>query len=159
MAKQDDYIKTALRIPKSLHARLTAQADSKGRSLNAEFISSLDGAAEFDFPPDLKLRLEAEAEKAGRPYNSEVVERLAGSLERDPQRDQKVIELQTRLINTLASHLKNVAEIAKPGNPSRAEQLDFIIDLAESLRTGDYATSATLASEMFEWAKAREANK
>ncbi|MGK5044930.1 Arc family DNA-binding protein [Janthinobacterium sp. GB4P2] len=42
MAKQDDYIKTALRMPKTLHARLAAQAEAKGRSLNAEFIACLE---------------------------------------------------------------------------------------------------------------------
>lgn len=43
MAKQDDYIKTALRIPRALHARLTEAAEARGRSLNAEFVARLMG--------------------------------------------------------------------------------------------------------------------
>lgn len=81
MAKQDDYIKTALRMPKALHARLTAQAEAKGRSLNAEFIASLDGGIGSDLPLELKARLELEAEKTGRSFIAELVARLEASLD------------------------------------------------------------------------------
>lgn len=81
MAKQDDYIKTALRMPKALHARLTAQAEAKGRSLNAEFIASLDGGAGADVPLELKTKLEEAAELAGRSFNAEIAARLQASLD------------------------------------------------------------------------------
>lgn len=42
MAKQDDYIKTALRIPRALHAQLMAEAEARGASLNAQFIARLE---------------------------------------------------------------------------------------------------------------------
>lgn len=38
MATQDDYIKTALRLPRHLHADATVAAGEAGRSLNAELI-------------------------------------------------------------------------------------------------------------------------
>lgn len=41
MATQDDYIKTALRLPRDLHAELTSSAQLLGRSLNAEIIERL----------------------------------------------------------------------------------------------------------------------
>lgn len=51
MATQDDYIKTALRLPRALHAELLASAESKGRSLNAELIANLQGQADKDSAP------------------------------------------------------------------------------------------------------------
>ena len=42
MAKQDDYIKTALRLPADLHARIQLAAEKAGRSMNAELINRLD---------------------------------------------------------------------------------------------------------------------
>jgi len=49
MATQDDYIKTALRLPRELHEKLQLAAKEKGRSMNAEIISRLviDSAAEL----------------------------------------------------------------------------------------------------------------
>jgi hypothetical protein len=38
---QDDYMKTALRLPRDLHARIQEAATSAGRSLNAELIARL----------------------------------------------------------------------------------------------------------------------
>lgn len=46
MATQDDYIKTALRLPRELHGRLLDSAETKGRSLNAELIDRLQGGGE-----------------------------------------------------------------------------------------------------------------
>lgn len=49
MATQDDFVKTALRLPRSLHAHIQAAAAAAGRSMNAEIIDRLqadpDGAA------------------------------------------------------------------------------------------------------------------
>lgn len=44
MAKQDDYIKTALRLPRELHADLRQSAQQMGRSLNSDIISRLLGS-------------------------------------------------------------------------------------------------------------------
>jgi predicted HicB family RNase H-like nuclease len=41
---QEDYIKTALRLPPDLHARLKSDAEIAGRSLNAEIVMSLQRA-------------------------------------------------------------------------------------------------------------------
>lgn len=41
---QDDYIKSSLRIPRTLHAELMAAADFNGRGLNAEIMDRLRAA-------------------------------------------------------------------------------------------------------------------
>ncbi|MFT4068953.1 Arc family DNA-binding protein [Paraburkholderia sp.] len=41
MATQDDYIKTALRLPRHLHADISVSAENAGRSMNAEIIDRL----------------------------------------------------------------------------------------------------------------------
>jgi hypothetical protein len=43
---QDDFMKTALRLPRELHARLMASAVEKGRSLNSELIARLEESYE-----------------------------------------------------------------------------------------------------------------
>lgn len=46
MALQDDYIKTALRLPRELHKRVQDLADANGRSMNAEIIARLQQSFE-----------------------------------------------------------------------------------------------------------------
>ena len=41
MANQDDFVKTALRLPRGLHAEIQAAAIAAGRSMNAEIIDRL----------------------------------------------------------------------------------------------------------------------
>lgn len=40
---QDDYIRTALRLPRDLHAEIQDAADAAGRTMNAEIIARLSG--------------------------------------------------------------------------------------------------------------------
>jgi len=40
-AKQDDYIRTALRLPRDLHQRVQEDAERNGRTMNAEIIARL----------------------------------------------------------------------------------------------------------------------
>jgi hypothetical protein len=44
MATQDDYIKTALRLPRGLHAKLLASADATGKSMNSEIIARVESS-------------------------------------------------------------------------------------------------------------------
>lgn len=48
MATQDNYVKTALRLPRELHAKLQDAADATSKSMNAEIVSRLDKS--FDSP-------------------------------------------------------------------------------------------------------------
>lgn len=49
MALQDDYMKTALRLPRELHEKLVSAASDSGASLNAEMVSRL--AKSFESNP------------------------------------------------------------------------------------------------------------
>jgi hypothetical protein len=42
--KQDDYLKTALRLPRDLHARIHEAAEKAGRSMNAEIVARLEAS-------------------------------------------------------------------------------------------------------------------
>ena len=52
MAKQDDYTKTALRLPRELHQKLMDAASARGHSLNTEMIYRLDGSFREAPPAD-----------------------------------------------------------------------------------------------------------
>lgn len=45
---QDDYMKTALRLPRDLHAKLQEAATMSSRSLNAELIARLEHTAQWE---------------------------------------------------------------------------------------------------------------
>lgn len=44
LTSQDDFIKTALRLPKDVHARIQEAASAAGRSMNAEIIARLEAS-------------------------------------------------------------------------------------------------------------------
>jgi hypothetical protein len=47
---QDDYLKTALRLPRNLHAKIQEAGLANGRSMNAEIVAKLEAA--FDGSPE-----------------------------------------------------------------------------------------------------------
>lgn len=62
MATQDEYVKTAFRLPRDLHADIQASAEQNGRSMNAEIIARLQdsflpmkGLSEADISDILEL--------------------------------------------------------------------------------------------------------
>jgi hypothetical protein len=57
MANQHDFVKTALRLPKGLHADIQAAAATSGRSMNAEIIDRLQSGSS-DATAALLRRLE-----------------------------------------------------------------------------------------------------
>lgn len=46
MATQDDYIRTALRVPPDLHAQIHESAKENNRTFNAEIVARLRGSFE-----------------------------------------------------------------------------------------------------------------
>lgn len=44
LTPQDDYMKTALRLPRDLHAQIQEAATESGRSMNAEIVARLNGS-------------------------------------------------------------------------------------------------------------------
>lgn len=58
---QDDYIRTALRVPPELHARIHEAAKDSGRTFNAEIVARLEASfstAESTLPLGLREYLE-----------------------------------------------------------------------------------------------------
>lgn len=53
MATQDDYIRTALRVPPKLHAKIHESAKESNRTFNAEIVARLERSF-ADAPPELK---------------------------------------------------------------------------------------------------------
>lgn len=56
LTPQDDYMKTALRLPRELHALIQEAAASAGRSMNAEIVARLQAS----FPRAIPNREEAQ---------------------------------------------------------------------------------------------------
>lgn len=61
-APQDDYMKTALRLPRELHGRLMEHAMHRGRSLNSEIVKRLEQTLDDPIEP-LQHELEAEVKR------------------------------------------------------------------------------------------------
>lgn len=57
---QDDYVRTALRVPPDLHARLHEAAKGSGRTFNAEILSRLEQSFELGDGPDKEIHLSRE---------------------------------------------------------------------------------------------------
>lgn len=65
---QDDYVKTALRLPRELHGRLMESGREAGRSLNSELIARLQStydASPATFPFAIEQAIEHEQEERG----------------------------------------------------------------------------------------------
>lgn len=59
MATQDDYVKTALRLPRALHAAIQAAADASSKSMNAEIIARLQRTDESSLEDLRTIRAQA----------------------------------------------------------------------------------------------------
>ena len=62
MAKQDEYVKTALRLPPQLHASLSGAAAERGHSLNAEMVRRLDESFSGKIDDDRQVEITATLE-------------------------------------------------------------------------------------------------
>ncbi|MFM0488037.1 Arc family DNA-binding protein [Paraburkholderia graminis] len=59
MAKQDEYVKTALRLPPGLHTSLSQAAAERGHSLNAEMVRRLDDSFSERMSDDRQIEVDA----------------------------------------------------------------------------------------------------
>lgn len=66
MATQDDYIRTALRVPPELHAQIHASAKANNRTFNAEIVARLE---------------ESFSAKASAPMSTQQIELLVSAIE------------------------------------------------------------------------------
>lgn len=54
---QDDYMKTALRLPRDLHAKIQEEAVASGRSMNAEIVARLEDSFSSEITPRNEVML------------------------------------------------------------------------------------------------------
>jgi hypothetical protein len=113
MAKQDDFVKTALRIPRSLHAQIQDAATASGRSMNAEIIDRLQRETE-----DVSLMA--------------IVNRLKLSDEELLEATKKQRDLLWEITDRAEEVLRSVDEFLEP--PVRVEEAHLARGTIASLR-------------------------
>jgi hypothetical protein len=79
MKKQDDYQRTALRLPRDLHARIHEAAEKSERSFNAEIVARL----EQTFDAEAQRTPEEQRELEDR-LSSMIAEKLLKELRENP---------------------------------------------------------------------------
>ena len=136
---QDDYIRTALRVPRALHSDLHRAADESERSFNAEIIERLKSS--FDTAPSVDGAVSQElADSRGQTIRAmviiqkslcEAVQRMYGSLDQRDRRDRNfedAVGLATGLLEGTrpAEYLLPRAEM-KYVNPSIAQVLEDVV--------------------------------
>jgi plasmid stability protein len=109
---QDDYKKTALRLPQDLHEQLHEAAAASGRSYNAEIVNrlqeSLDGKAVV-LPDGIREELLARSKSNGWPFESELIHTLVDAL--TPPED--LLPQATGLSLSVVAKLSLVIELDK----------------------------------------------
>ncbi|MFM0227859.1 Arc family DNA-binding protein [Paraburkholderia dipogonis] len=144
---QDDYLKTALRLPRDLHAKIQEAGLANGRSMNAEIVARLE--AGFDEPP--KKFLEAlDFAKAINEYGDAIRQLM------NQDRERKSMLL------AIGNDLRRVGnEMRKLHEKGRVEIYVAIAQLGSALESGDLdaaqaqsvAMRETFASVSEEWVK------
>ncbi|WP_261524023.1 Arc family DNA-binding protein [Burkholderia multivorans] len=99
---QDDYLKTALRLPRDLHQKLMEAAAANGNSLNAEMVRRLVQSFEAPSYPD----------DSGKLHTFEDVERRLQNLARQ-------MDLKLRLVKATPRHRRSGPEDEPPGTTKR----------------------------------------
>jgi len=94
MATQDDYIRTALRVPPRLHAQIHEAARGNNRTFNAEIVARLQATFDETVVTTVEARVRPGAEEKRFEFNADeiadkVVERLEGR--KRPATPNKVI--------------------------------------------------------------------
>ena len=119
MATQDEYIKTALRLPRSLHARVQESAEATGKSMNAELIARLESS--FNATPDSTLEVKIDhlsAQNDQLQYMldavlSQIFDTFKLNTEAIAQKALKASGLEMSTAEFLESHEKRKADTAK----------------------------------------------
>lgn len=123
MATQDDYVKTALRLPRSVHAKLQEAADASAKSMNAEIIARLeasftggDQSALVAAIGHLNLKLsQVEFEKSMAEFKTTMLAKSLASAARfikgDPAATEDIVELAERLEAQAAPHIERANTI------------------------------------------------
>lgn len=91
MATQDNYIRTALRVPPELHKRIHEAAEAGNRTFNAEIIDRLQDSFERPELPVLRIDLTANEETRMKDVR-EAIDALKPHIQPDQPLEVRVIE-------------------------------------------------------------------
>ena len=91
LTPQDDFIKTALRLPRDIHAKVQEAATGAGRSMNAEIIDRLQDSFERPELPVLRIDLTANEETRMKDVRA-AIEALKPHIQTDQPLEVRVIE-------------------------------------------------------------------
>lgn len=82
MATQDDYIRTALRVPPELHAQIHASAKANNRTFNAEIVARLQESFHVKGAGVAVMHMEAEGVLQPSPSADEIATEVVKKLDR-----------------------------------------------------------------------------
>lgn len=129
MATQDDYIRTALRVPPELHAKIHEAAKSNNRTFNAEIVARLDGSLADDtievtgFNDQLRaifedrifsLQVEKNYTNANIKHLYEMLEKIQGDVSDTDSLEQTIYTLElTRDQNKYTALSEAIGDVVK----------------------------------------------
>lgn len=83
MATQDDYIRTALRVPPELHAQIHASAKANNRTFNAEIVARLQESFHVHGSGSVSMKMTAQGEghvNSDSGFTDELADKVAARL-------------------------------------------------------------------------------
>lgn len=160
MAKQDDYIRTALRVPPELHKELHRTATEAGRTFNAEIVHRL--LASFVADQEAAL-LKARIEELTQALDQQA-EQLLTTFSRLRRLEQEQVPIaprpkgqlhtlrialrgQMRLTQVLAQYLRLLAE-KFPADETAKNAIELLRNTALLIERGNFEGVFELAAEI-----------
>lgn len=143
---QDDYLKTALRLPRELHAKLMDAARASGRSLNAELIARLEASTQsIESRVYTSFGLEPK-EAEDLPWLRQTGGHFAALLQRQQGEVEWMVDQMRHMMHFALTHEMTVTEnrLAKAREVRRK-----LIDAIDRARvSGDRALEAKRATDL-----------
>jgi hypothetical protein len=133
---QDDFQKTALRLPRDLHEKVVSAANASGRSMNAEIIARLQASfspSENALPPHLRLDVEAWAERRGLNFVAALERVIQSGLHRNAP---EVWVFYPTPGMSSADYAKMFGEAKRLANPDAAVIVDTQVAPARTRKPG-----------------------
>lgn len=157
-------MKTALRLPRDLHAQLLDAAQASGRSLNSELIERLResiGGGNVTLPDAIREELYKRARANGWPFESEFLHTLVDALQHNISDDVRDLQFQLERMGAdrdmeraLAERFRAAADISDDLRVLAAAMLLRVVSGADAI--GGFEIDDTLLSMMGRWLAERD---